>query len=122
MATKKLTPFERRMEKVISDSEQLAERLKDKTPFDSECLNDHCCRKNGKREMATAWKTKEGYELFCIACGFHEKYTQNQFKSHKSALSKEVAMNNMQKSNKKYSNYVDYGMESIILEEESAAE
>lgn len=87
MSKNQLNPAQKKILQAIENGLALAATNKQNEPFDFPCPNDYCSGRNGKREMALAWKNSSGgYSIFCHVCGQEEKMERDEFKNLKLRL------------------------------------
>lgn len=99
---KKLTATQKRLIEVYEKAQVLKNLYKNKGHFDFSCLNDYCSGKNGIRVVAMAWKSSNGYSVFCSTCGQLEEVSVEDFKKKKIEIDKEKAHYNMEQERLKH--------------------
>lgn len=85
----KLTATQKKLFEILEQAEKLKDVYKSREPFDFSCVNDHCSGRNGKRVVALAWKTNNGYDVYCHVCGQSERLATEDFRKIKSMIQKE---------------------------------
>lgn len=86
----KLTKTQEKIIDCYNKSEELYETIKNYLSFDVECPNDNCGGRNGVRQIACAWRTKDNrFNVYCSVCGQETILTNSELKGKKRKFEKE---------------------------------